>query len=317
MLNVALSGITVPKIATEPTPGGGLHLTLTGLCLGIHYSPDEALDLATQLAAALGYTLVPAAAARWPTLTDRARDGGPYADPSTYALELYPLPQHCTTLSPEQIAQALADDVRDGAQDSPGGAQEPADAEPRPTSHPQAEGNLSDAERQKYHDWYSARFRELQQTPIQGLRSPQDARTPQAEGSTQFLEHDAHHRRGEPPSEPVESLEPQRMTGLHGPLTFAEFMMLTPEEGAIAERLGCKRLGGRPQPTAITIPGAPGRWQETTARYDYATAKGHCPICGGVGWLWRGYFSCDSVCHAIAVVEDGRTFLPVPEAREG
>lgn len=50
---------------------------------------------------------------------------------------------------------------------------------------------------------------------------------------------------------------------------------------------------------------------ETTARYDYATDPHHCPICGGVGWVWHGYFSCDGTCHAVAVVADGRTFVPV------
>ena len=62
----------------------------------------------------------------------------------------------------------------------------------------------------------------------------------------------------------------------------------------------------------IEIPNAPGRWyQEQTARYDYATDPGHCPLCGGVGLPWRGIFHCDGTCHAIALVESGRTFLPV------
>lgn len=62
----------------------------------------------------------------------------------------------------------------------------------------------------------------------------------------------------------------------------------------------------------IAIPGAPwALWQETTAVYAYATDPTHCPICGSVGWVWRGWFSCDGLCQAIAVVADGRTFLPV------
>ena len=64
-------------------------------------------------------------------------------------------------------------------------------------------------------------------------------------------------------------------------------------------------------PTAIQIPNAPGWWQETTARYDYATDKAHCPICGGVGLCWAGTFICDGTCHALAIIADGRTFLPV------
>lgn len=37
-----------------------------------------------------------------------------------------------------------------------------------------------------------------------------------------------------------EVLEPQRTTGLHGPLTFAEHLTLTPEEEAMAKRLECQ-----------------------------------------------------------------------------
>ena len=60
-------------------------------------------------------------------------------------------------------------------------------------------------------------------------------------------------------------------------------------------------------------PGAPGLWQETTAHYDYADACTKCPVCGGVGWGWRGWFTCDDRdgCHAIAEIASGRTFLPV------
>lgn len=68
--------------------------------------------------------------------------------------------------------------------------------------------------------------------------------------------------------------------------------------------------------SAIQIPGLAGWWQETTAHYDYDTAPTACPVCGGVGWIWREWFTCDRTCHAVAVVEDGRTFLPVQTARE-
>ena len=75
--------------------------------------------------------------------------------------------------------------------------------------------------------------------------------------------------------------------------------------------------GADPIPTArptgpIEIPNAPGRWyQETLAHYDYAAHASRCPICGGPGLPWRGIFHCDGRCHAIALVESGRTFLPV------
>lgn len=67
----------------------------------------------------------------------------------------------------------------------------------------------------------------------------------------------------------------------------------------------------------IAIPGAAwALWQLTTAHYDYATAPSTCPICGGVGWIWGGWFSCDAHCRAIALVADGRTFLPVARPPE-
>ena len=67
----------------------------------------------------------------------------------------------------------------------------------------------------------------------------------------------------------------------------------------------------------IPIPGtAQPWWQLTTAVYDYATDPVHCPICGGVGIPWAGYFHCDGLCHALAVVADGRTFLPVPRVAQ-
>jgi hypothetical protein len=70
-------------------------------------------------------------------------------------------------------------------------------------------------------------------------------------------------------------------------------------------------------PGAIAIAGASwALWQETTACYNYAEAPSTCPICGGVGWVWRGWFSCDGRCGAIAVIADGRTFLPVPKTRD-
>lgn len=66
----------------------------------------------------------------------------------------------------------------------------------------------------------------------------------------------------------------------------------------------------------ITIPNTgPQLWQLTTARYAYAVDPTHCPICGGMGIPWKGWFHCDGTCHAIAVVADGRTFLPVRPAK--
>jgi hypothetical protein len=61
---------------------------------------------------------------------------------------------------------------------------------------------------------------------------------------------------------------------------------------------------------AIVIHGLPGWWQPTTAVYAYATDPCRCPVCGGVGWVWHGWFTCDGTCQAVALVSDGRTFLP-------
>ena len=36
-----------------------------------------------------------------------------------------------------------------------------------------------------------------------------------------------------------------------------------------------------------------------------------CPVCGGVGFPWGGWFHCDGTCHAIAVVSTGQVFVPV------
>ena len=67
----------------------------------------------------------------------------------------------------------------------------------------------------------------------------------------------------------------------------------------------------------IAIPGASSAWyQETTAYYDYANAPIRCPICEGAGVPWGGWFHCDGVCLAVAVVADGRTFLPITKSKE-
>mgnify|MGYP001608710521 FL=1 len=64
--------------------------------------------------------------------------------------------------------------------------------------------------------------------------------------------------------------------------------------------------------TAMQIPGLPNAWwQETTARYDYATDPSLCPVCGGVGLPWAGWFHCDGTCHAIAIIRTGQVFVPV------
>jgi hypothetical protein len=66
------------------------------------------------------------------------------------------------------------------------------------------------------------------------------------------------------------------------------------------------------QATPRQIDGLPGWWQEVPQRYVYASDPLHCPVCGGVGWVWRGCYTCDGSCGAVAVVATGQVFVPVP-----
>lgn len=47
-------------------------------------------------------------------------------------------------------------------------------------------------------------------------------------------------------------------------------------------------------------------------RYDYENAKHTCPVCGGIGWVWQGTFTCDGNinCQARALVACGTVFVP-------
>jgi hypothetical protein len=62
----------------------------------------------------------------------------------------------------------------------------------------------------------------------------------------------------------------------------------------------------------ITIPGAPTNPYivRTDIRYDYKANKSKCPVCNGLGFPWRGWFTCDD-CLTVAVIADGRVFQPV------
>ena len=61
--------------------------------------------------------------------------------------------------------------------------------------------------------------------------------------------------------------------------------------------------------------GLDGWWQEVDVLYDHARLKGHCPLCGSVSWIWRGWLTCDGGgdCRAIAMLQDGRVFVPAAE----
>ena len=47
--------------------------------------------------------------------------------------------------------------------------------------------------------------------------------------------------------------------------------------------------------------------------YDYEHGdKNTCPVCGGLGWVWQGTFTCDGRigCNARAFVACGTVFVP-------
>ena len=66
----------------------------------------------------------------------------------------------------------------------------------------------------------------------------------------------------------------------------------------------------------VDIPGSPARRYVTTdLKYDHKKDKSQCPVCGGIGVPWHGWFSCGD-CEAIALVTEGTAFLPAPQAKE-
>jgi hypothetical protein len=61
----------------------------------------------------------------------------------------------------------------------------------------------------------------------------------------------------------------------------------------------------------VRIEGLRGLWRELEVKYDYNADSTRCPNCGGVGFPWAGWFTCDTTCKLVAVVADGRAFLPI------
>jgi ssDNA-binding Zn-finger/Zn-ribbon topoisomerase 1 len=47
-------------------------------------------------------------------------------------------------------------------------------------------------------------------------------------------------------------------------------------------------------------------------RYNYDKDKTACPVCGGIGMPWNGWFACDGKpdCDAIAWIETGEVLRP-------
>jgi hypothetical protein len=64
-------------------------------------------------------------------------------------------------------------------------------------------------------------------------------------------------------------------------------------------------------PAPIQIDGLEGWWQAVPQRYDITNDPLHCPVCGGIGIPWAGWYHCDGTCHAKALVGTGQVFVPV------
>ena len=63
----------------------------------------------------------------------------------------------------------------------------------------------------------------------------------------------------------------------------------------------------------IQIPGLPGLYVRCPHDYAHAVDANRCPACGGLGVPWHGWFTCDNGrCRAVALVETGVCFVPLP-----
>ena len=72
----------------------------------------------------------------------------------------------------------------------------------------------------------------------------------------------------------------------------------------------------------IEINGAPHKAYRSLGKvYDYLDEKTRivCPSCKGLGFVWKGWFSCDEMwtgCGVIALIETGEVFEPLPAPNE-
>jgi len=63
-----------------------------------------------------------------------------------------------------------------------------------------------------------------------------------------------------------------------------------------------------------------GYWSQSPKHhYDYTKNKSQCPVCGSVGFVWGGWFSCDGGrrLEHIAVVETGDVFVRAAQQSKG
>lgn len=61
------------------------------------------------------------------------------------------------------------------------------------------------------------------------------------------------------------------------------------------------------KPTREEIPNLGPRWLQPSLKYDYEKNAAICPVCGGYGIPWGGWFNCQC-CTAVALVEGGEVF---------
>ena len=61
------------------------------------------------------------------------------------------------------------------------------------------------------------------------------------------------------------------------------------------------------------LDGWPGQWQEVAVHYDVTK---DCPICAGVGTVAEGWFACEGARGAVALLSEGRVFVPVTVAED-
>ena len=63
----------------------------------------------------------------------------------------------------------------------------------------------------------------------------------------------------------------------------------------------------------VKFDGHPAMFVRVGARYDYDADKHRCPVCGGIGMPWRGWFTCDTEdIETIAIIETGEVFQRCP-----
>jgi hypothetical protein len=59
----------------------------------------------------------------------------------------------------------------------------------------------------------------------------------------------------------------------------------------------------------VKFSGHPAQFVRVAARYDYDEDRARCPICGGIGLPWLGWFTCDeNPIEHVGIVETGEMF---------